>query len=71
MIHQAHVLDLIFLCVLIVAGCTIFSALPTRIEHYLRALASLASIFCSLIAGFLVFQLSEYYWSGIVHRLIR
>jgi hypothetical protein len=70
MIHQSHVLDLILVCVLVVAGYTTFSALPTRIERYLRALASFTSIFCSLFLGIVVFSLSEYYWDQIVYRLI-
>jgi hypothetical protein len=30
LIREAHVLDLIFLCVSVLAGCMMFSAVPTR-----------------------------------------
>jgi hypothetical protein len=71
MIHESHILDLIFLCVSVVAGCMIFSALPTSMKRYNRALVGFASIFCSLFFGILVFSLGEYYWGRIVDRLAR
>jgi hypothetical protein len=71
MIHEAHVLDLIFLCVSVVAGCLIFSAVPTGMKRYKRALVSLTSIFCCLISGVLAFSVSEHCWARMVFRLIR
>jgi hypothetical protein len=49
----------------------IFSAIHPGMKRYKRAIVSLAAIFCSLICGFLVYSVSEYYWDQIVYRLIR